>query len=32
VMHEHDEIVLSVGTKADLPKPIPSRYAWQAGY
>jgi hypothetical protein len=32
VMHEHDEIVLSVGTKADLPKPIPARYAWQPGF
>jgi hypothetical protein len=32
VMHEHDEIVLSVGTKADLPKPIPTSYAWQPGY
>jgi hypothetical protein len=32
VMREHDEIVVSIGTKADLPKPIPRRYAWQAGF
>ncbi|HEY1479597.1 MAG TPA: hypothetical protein VGF46_06185 [Gaiellales bacterium] len=31
VMREHDEIVLSVGTKGDLPNPIPKRYKWQAG-
>jgi hypothetical protein len=32
VMREHDEIVVSVGTKADLPTPIPHSYAWQAGF
>jgi hypothetical protein len=32
VMREHDEIVLSVGTKSDLPSPIPRSYAWQAGF
>jgi hypothetical protein len=32
VMEPHEEIVLTVGTEGDLPKPIPAHYAWQPGY
>jgi hypothetical protein len=31
VLKSHDEIALTYGTKAQLPKPIPSRFTFQAG-
>jgi hypothetical protein len=31
VLREHEEIVLAYGTKAQLPKPVPARYAFAAG-
>jgi hypothetical protein len=31
VLREHEEIVLAYGTKAQLPRPLPARYAFPAG-
>jgi hypothetical protein len=31
VLREHEEIVLSYGTVAQLPRPLPARYAFQPG-
>ena len=30
-LEEHEEIVVAYGTKAELPKPIPSSYSFPAG-
>jgi hypothetical protein len=31
VLREHEEIVLAYGTKAQLPRPVPARFAFQPG-
>lgn len=31
VLREHEEIVLAYGTRAQLPKPVPARFAFQPG-
>jgi hypothetical protein len=30
-LEEHEEILIAYGTKAELPKPIPSSYPFAAG-
>ena len=31
VLREHEEIVLAYGTRAQLPKPLPARFAFEPG-